>query len=139
MLLRKGMTAEVTVGDRVLKGSIRAISPSVNAETRYGYALVTLPNSSGIIAGAYARGVIDISSGKRTLATLPQSAVMQRGSKTYVLHIGPDNKVNEHAVVIGQRVGDRVEIKQGLKANEPVVESGGAFLTEGDTVQVVKG
>jgi len=139
MLLRKGMTAEVTVGDRVLKGSIRAISPSVNAQTRYGYALVNLPNSKGVIAGAYARGIIDISGGKRTLATLPQSAVMQRGSKTYVLQVGPDNKVSEHAVTIGQRVGDRVEIKQGLKANEPVVESGGAFLTEGDTVQVVKG
>ena len=139
MLLRKGMTAEVTVGDRVLKGSIRAISPSVNAQTRYGYALVTLPNSKGVIAGAYARGIIDISGGKRTLATLPQSAVMQRGSKTYVLQVGPDNKVSEHTVTIGQRVGDRVEIKQGLKANEPVVESGGAFLTEGDTVQVVKG
>jgi multidrug efflux pump subunit AcrA (membrane-fusion protein) len=139
MLLRKGMTAEVTVGDRVLKGSIRAISPSVNAQTRYGYALVTLPNSKGVIAGAYARGIIDISSGKRTLATLPQSAVMQRGSKTYVLQVGPDNKVSEHTVTIGQRVGDRVEIKQGLKANEPVVESGGAFLTEGDSVQVVKG
>lgn len=139
MLLRKGMTAEVTVGDRVLKGSIRAISPSVNAQTRYGYALVTLSNSKGIIAGAYARGIIDISGGKRTLATLPQSAVMQRGSKTYVLQVGPDNKVSEHTVTIGQRVGDRVEIKQGLKANEPVVESGGAFLTEGDTVQVVKG
>lgn len=139
MLLRKGMTAEVTVGDRVLKGSIRAISPSVNAQTRYGYALVTLPNSTGVIAGAYARGIIDISGGKRTLATLPQSAVMQRGSKTYVLQVGPDNKVSEHSVTIGQRVGDRVEIKQGLKANELVVESGGAFLTEGDTVQVVKG
>ena len=139
MLLRKGMTAEVTVGDRVLKGSIRAISPSVNAQTRYGYALVTLPNSKGVIAGAYARGIIDISGGKRTLATLPQSAVMQRGSKTYVLQVGPDNKVSEHTVTIGQRVGDRVEIKQGLKANEPVVESGGAFLTEGDSVQVVKG
>ena len=140
MLMRKGMTAEVTVGEgRVIKGVVRAISPSVNPQTRYGYALVTLPNSAGVIAGAYARGTIDISGGKRTLATLPQSAVMQRGSKTYVLHIGTDNKVNEHAVVIGQRVGDRVEIKQGLKANEPVVESGGAFLTEGDVVQVVKG
>lgn len=139
MLLRKGMTAEVMVGDRVLKGTIRAISPSVNAQTRYGYALVTLPNSKGVIAGAYARGNIDISGGKRTLATLPQSAVMQRGSKTYVLQVGPDNKVSEHAVTIGQRVGDRVEIKQGLKVNEPVVESGGAFLTEGDVVQVVKG
>jgi RND family efflux transporter MFP subunit len=140
MLLRKGMKAEVTIGEgRAIKGVVRAISPSVNSQTRYGYALVTLPNSDGVIAGAYARGIIDISDGKRTLATLPQSAVMQRGSMTYVLHVGPDNKVNEHQVTIGQRVGDRVEIKQGLKANEPVVESGGAFLTEGDTVQVVKG
>lgn len=138
MSLRKGMRAEVTVRDHVLKGTIRAISPSVNPQTRYGYALVSLPNSKGIIAGAYARGIINISS-KQSLATLPQSAVLQRGSKTYVLLIGADNKVNERFVVIGQRFGDRVEIKQGLKSNELVVESGGAFLTEGDTVQVVKG
>lgn len=139
MLLRKGMSAEVQVGEgRVIKGTIRAISPSVNAQTRYGYALVSLPNSRGVIAGAYARGVIDISGGKKSLATLPQSAVMQRGAKTYVLHVGADSRVNEHVVVTGQRVGDRIEIKQGLKADEWVVESGGAFLTEGDVVQVVK-
>src|SRR5512135_1018989 len=54
MLLRKGMGAEVVVGEgRVLHGTVRAISPSVNAQTRYGYALVSLPDSSGIIAGAY--------------------------------------------------------------------------------------
>jgi uncharacterized Zn ribbon protein len=35
-------------------------------------------------------------------------------------------------------VGDRIQIKQGLKANEPVIESGGAFLTDGDVVRVVK-
>jgi multidrug efflux pump subunit AcrA (membrane-fusion protein) len=64
---------------------------------------------------------------------------MQRGSKTYVLVVGPDNRVHERAVVVGQRNSDHVEIKQGLKANEPVVESGGAFLTEGDVVMVVKG
>lgn len=139
MLLRKGMSAEVVVGEgRVIKGTIRAISPSVNAQTRYGYALVSLPNSQGVIAGAYARGSFDISSGKKRLASLPQSAVMQRGAKTYVLHVGADSRVNEHEVVIGQRVGDRIEIKQGLKADELVVESGGAFLTEGDVVQVVK-
>jgi len=139
MLLRKGMTAEVVVGEgRVIKGTVRAISPSVNAQTRYGYALVTLPDSSGIIAGAYARGIFDVSGGKKRLATLPQSAVMQRGSKTYVLHIDAESRVHEHAVTIGQRVGDRIEIKQGVAAGEPVVESGGAFLTEGDLVQVVK-
>lgn len=140
MLLRKGMSAEITVGEgRVIKGTVRAISPAVNQQTRYGYALVSLPDSSGIISGAFARGTFDVSGGKRPLQSLPQSAVMQRGSMTYVLIVGPDNLVHERAVTAGQRNGDRVQIKQGLKANEPVVESGGAFLTEGDFVQVVKG
>jgi len=56
-----------------------------------------------------------------------------------VLVVGADNHVHERAVTVGQRIGDRIQIKQGLKANEPVVESGGAFLTEGDVVNVVKG
>lgn len=138
MLIRKGMSAEVTVGEgRVIRGTVRAISPSVNAQTRYGYALVTLPDSSGIIAGAFARGTFDISGGKKGLKTLPQSAVMQRGSKTFVMVVGADNRVHEQIVTVGQRNGDRIEIKQGLKENEAVVESGGAFLTEGDLVQVM--
>lgn len=140
MLIRKGMIAEITVGEgRIFKGKVRAISPSVNPQTRYGYALVTLPESTGIIAGAYARGTFDVSGGRRTLLSLPQSAVMQRGSKTYVLIVGPDNRVHERAVTIGQRNGDHIEIKLGLKADEQVVESGGAFLTEGDIVKIVKG
>ena len=139
MLIRKGMAAEITVGEgRVIKGTVRAISPSVNPQTRYGYALVTLPDSTGIVAGAFARGTFDVSGGKRGLQSLPQSAVMQRGSFTYVLIVGPDNHVHERPVTIGQRHGDRIQIKQGLQANEPVVEVGGPFLTEGDVVQVVK-
>lgn len=140
MLLRKGMTAEVAVGEgRVIRGTVRAISPAVNLQTRYGYALVTLPDSTGIIAGLFAHGTFDISNGKRSLLSLPQSAVLQRGSMTFVLVVGADSHVHEREVKVGQRNGDRVEIKQGLKPDEPVVESGGAFLTEGDVVQVVKG
>lgn len=140
MLMRKGMAAEIAVGEgRVIRGRVRAISPSVNPQTRYGYALVALPDSSGIVAGAFARGVFDISGGKRSVQSLPQSAVMQRGSKTYVLVVGPDNRVQERPVMVGQRNSDHIQIMQGLKANEPVVESGGAFLTEGDVVLVVKG
>ncbi len=139
MLIHKGMAAEITVGEgRVIRGTVRAISPSVDPKTRYGYALVTLPESGGVVAGAFARGTFDVSGGKRPLQSLPQSAVMQRGSKTYVLIVGVDNHVHERTVKIGQRNGDRVQIKEGLQANEPVVEIGGAFLTEGDVVQVIK-
>lgn len=139
MLIRKGMTAEITVGEgRTLKGTVRAISPSVNMQTRYGFALVSLPDSTGIIAGAFARGTFDVSGGRRSLRSLPLSAMLQRGSETYVLVVDEGNHVHERKVSVGQRNGDRVEIKQGLKANEPVVETGGAFLTEGDVVQVLK-
>lgn len=137
MLIRKGMAVEISVGEgRVIKGTVRAISPAVNMQTRYGAALVTLSNNSGIIAGAFARGTFDISGGKRALRSLPLGAVMQRGSQTYVLVVDNDNHVHERMVGVGQRDGDRIEIRQGLKTDEPVVESGGAFLTEGDVVQV---
>lgn len=140
MLIRKGMIAEIAVGEgRIIKGTVRAISPSVNPQTRYGHALVTLPDSAGIVAGAFARGTFDVSSGKKNLLSLPQSAVMQRGSKTYVLIVGPDSRVHERAVTVGQRNSDHIQIKQGLKTDEQVVESGGAFLTEGDVVLVAKG
>lgn len=140
MIVRKGMGAEINVGEgRLIRGTVRAISPSVNMQTRNGYALVTLPDSTGIIAGAFARGVFDVSGGKKSRQTLPQSAVMQRGNLNYVLVVGEGNRVHERVVKVGQRNGDRVEIKQGLKADESVVESGGPFLTEGDVVQIVKG
>lgn len=139
MLIRKGMPAEISVGEgRVLKGTVRAISPSVNMQTRYGYALVTLPDSSGIIAGAFARGTFDVSGGRRPLQSLPQSAVLQRGAQTYVLMVDDGNHVHERKVSVGQRNGDRIEIKLGLKSGEAVVETGGAFLTDGDVVQVLK-
>lgn len=138
MLIRKGMKAEISVGEgRLIKGTVRAISPSVNMQTRYGSAYVSIADSSGIIAGAFARGTFDISAGKRALNSLPQSAVLQRGSQTYVLAVDANSRVHEQKVTVGQRKGDRVEIKQGLKANVPVVESGGAFLTEGDVVKVL--
>jgi multidrug efflux pump subunit AcrA (membrane-fusion protein) len=139
MLLRRGMNVEITVGEgRVLKGVVRAISPSVDAKTRYGYALVSLSDSDGIIAGVYASGIFDISGGKRVLSSLPQSAVMRRGSVAYVLAVDAENRVHERPVKLGQRSGDRIEIKQGLKSGEKVVESGGPFLSEGDFVQVIK-
>jgi HlyD family secretion protein len=138
MLIHKGMKVQISIGEgRVITGSVRAISPSVNMQTRYGNAYVSIADSSGIIAGAFANGTFDISAGKRALLSLQQSAVLQRGSQTYVLAVDANSHVHEQKVAVGQRNGDRVEIKQGLKAYVAVVESGGAFLTEGDVVRVL--
>ena len=138
MRLRLGMKARVMlVGGRTLSGNVRAISPSVDPHTRYGYALVSLDDSNGVIAGAFARGTFDVS-GARKVRWLPASAVLQRGSRSHVLEVDAEGRVHERAVEIGQRKEARIEISKGLPDNVPVVESGGAFLTEGDLVRVVK-
>jgi multidrug efflux pump subunit AcrA (membrane-fusion protein) len=139
MQIRKGMGAEITVGEgRTVKGRVRAISPSVDPQTRYGHALVDLPNGSGLIAGLFARGEIELGQANTVAQTLPQSAVVQRDGAAYVYVIGEDGKVQERKVVIGQRSGDRIAITSGIEPGVSVAESGGAFLTDGDLVQVVK-
>lgn len=139
MQVRKGMSAEISVGEgRTVKGQVRAISPAVDPQTRYGHALVDLPNNSGLIAGLFARGEIRLGNAHEVAQTLPQTALVQRDGAAYVYVIAPDGKVQERKVVIGQRSGDRIEIVSGLEPGTSVVESGGAFLTDGDIVQVVK-
>lgn len=139
MQVRKGMPAEITVGDgRTVKGRVRAISPAVDPQTRYGHALVDLPNNANLIAGLFARGEIMLGEGQAVAQTLPQSAVVQRDGAAYVYVIGADGRVSERKVGIGQRSGDRIAITSGLDAGTSVAESGGAFLTDGDVVKVVK-
>jgi RND family efflux transporter MFP subunit len=138
--VKKGMSAEIVLANgRMLKGKVRAVAPMVNAQTRYGYVLVKLPRDAELRAGAFVRGVFVLGGGQKSLPTLPQSAILQRGSQTYVLVVGADFHVHERPVAIGLRNGDRVEIKSGLSSSEQVIETGGSFLTEGDVVQVVKG
>lgn len=139
MQIRKGMAAEISVGEgRVVKGRVRAISPSVDPQTRYGHALIDLPNDAGLIAGLFARGEIRLGDAHEIAQTLPQSAVVQRDGAAYVYAIGADGRVQERKVVLGQRFGDRIAIVSGLDIGVPVAESGGAFLTDGDLVQVVR-
>jgi len=138
MRLRRGMRATITLsGGRTVYGTVRAISPKVEMQTRFGHALIRLDDSHNIIAGVFARGTFDIS-GERKVRWLPPTAVMQRGDLTFVLVVDAMGRVHERPVLIGQRNGIKVEIKSGLQQNEPVVESGGPFLTDGDVVQVVK-
>jgi multidrug efflux pump subunit AcrA (membrane-fusion protein) len=53
--------------------------------------------------------------------------------------VGEDNRVAIAKVETGRREGDRIEITQGLRPEETVVESGVGFLTDGDLVAVSQG
>ena len=138
--LKPGMAALVTpAGGAPIKGSVRIVAPTVDAQTRNGLVYVDLPpgvaQAGAARAGMFARGEFEIGSGSGL--TLPQGAVLLRDGFSYVLRVGADARLTEVKVKVGRRVGDRVEVTSGVDASTRVVASGGGFLAEGDTVRVV--
>ncbi|MDD4928481.1 MAG: efflux RND transporter periplasmic adaptor subunit [Gallionella sp.] len=134
-LIKKGMKVELASAQgNIVQGTVRAISPMINPQTRYGQVLVDLPANSDLVAGMFAKGVIV--SGERAAMVLPQSAVLLRDNYAYVYVLAPDFHVAAKKVATGRRQGNQIEIVSGLAPGVQVVESGGSFLVEGDLVRV---
>ncbi len=134
--LKPGMTTVIELADGTrVKGRVRMLAPTVDAQTRNGLVYVDLPVPGAARAGMFARG--DIELGRSRGLTLPQSAVVLRDGFSYVLRVGADSRVALVKVGIGRRWGERIEIAGGLDPAARVVASGGAFLADGDLVRVV--
>lgn len=139
--VKPGMTAWATPpGGSAVQGKVRMVAPTVDAATRNGLVYVDLPaaaTTAGARAGMFAAGRVEI--GQAQGLTLPQTAVLLRDGFSYVFKVNAKGQVAQTKVSVGRRVGDRVEVLQGLDAQADVVASGVGFLTDGDNVRVVKG
>lgn len=130
-----GQKVRVTpAGGAPLDGRVRLVAPTVDPANRMGRVLVDVPAHATARAGMFARGEFVL--GEAAVLTLPQSAVLLRDGFAYVFRI-EGGKVRQAKVETGRRQGERVEIRAGLKAGEPVVAQGVGFLADGDTVRVV--
>lgn len=130
-------------GGAQLKGRVRTVAPTVDAQTRNGLVYVDLmgpPAGAKAVSGAFkpgmfARGEFEL--GSSSALTVLQSAVLVRDGFSYVMRVGADNRVSQLKVQTGRTLGDQVEILAGLKPEDQLVASGASFLSEGDVVRVV--
>jgi RND family efflux transporter MFP subunit len=133
--LAVGQKVRITpAGGQALDGRVRLVAPTVDPANRMGRVLVDLPAHGTARAGMFARGEFVL--GEQAVLTLPQSALLLRDGFAYVFRI-EGSKVRQAKVETGRRQGDRVEVKAGLQAGEPVVTQGVGFLADGDTVRMV--
>jgi RND family efflux transporter MFP subunit len=140
--------ARVKVGSKVqiitpsgskLEGKVRMVGPTVDVQTRNALVYVDIAPGNGtysaaLKAGMYARGEFEI--GSTGALTVPQEAVVMRDGFSYVFKVGTDNKVVQQKVETGRRIGNQVEITQGLKEGTLVAQTGAGFLNDGDTVRI---
>ncbi len=137
--IKIGMQANIIAADGSrLTGKVRKVSPMVDMQTRNTIVYIDLPANS-VKAGMFAKG--DFLMGQSNTLAVPQQALVLRDGFNYVFVLknikGEQAKVGQTKVQSGKRVGNLVEIVSGLTANQSIVASGGAFLSDNDTVKVV--
>jgi RND family efflux transporter MFP subunit len=124
-----------------LKGRVRMVAPTVDPQTRSGLVYVDLPSQSSsgssFKAGMFARGEFEL--GSSPALTVPQQAVVVRDGFSYVFRLNADQRVSQLKVQTGRRVGERVELLDGVGAEALLVASGAGFLNDGDLVKVAPG
>lgn len=144
MAVRIGQKVHVRLSDGYrVNGSVRMISPTLDAASRKALVYVNLPapkgNTASARAGMFGQGEIVI--GQTPALTLPNTALVLRDGNAYVFEIMANDVVEQRKLTLGRHLGSEVEILEGLSSlNEKsrIVARGGAFLNHHDRVQVVQ-
>jgi RND family efflux transporter MFP subunit len=133
-----GQTAQVylTGVDTPFEGKVRLLRANIDPNSRLGEIRIALKPDPALRPGAFARGEVVVGAAKRPV--LPQTAVLSDAQGTFVLVVNEQNKAERRAVRIGNTVPEGLVISEGLKGDERVVTTAGAFLRPGETVKVVE-
>jgi Cu(I)/Ag(I) efflux system membrane fusion protein len=133
--IRLGQAATVrarSFPDRDFAGKIEVIYPEINKETRTARLRVALPNPEELLLhDMYVDAEIAIGSGAPVL-TVPESAVMDTGSRQAVFVDKGQGRLEPRDVKLGQRGDGYVEIRDGVAEGEPVVVSAN-FLVDAES------
>ena len=140
--LRPGAAATVGApGGAIINGRVRMIAPTVDVQNRTALVYVDLlPPENGaspLRAGMYARGEFDL--GSAPALTVPQQAVVVRDGFSYVFRVNPDNRVSQVKVRTGRRLGERLELAEGVAPDALLALDGAGFLNDGDLVRRADG
>jgi Cu(I)/Ag(I) efflux system membrane fusion protein len=118
--------------NRVFNGEVALIYPHMNAQTRTARIRVELPNPEALLRpDMYADVEIATGSGSPVL-TVSSSAVIDSGERQLVLLDKGDGRFEPRTVKLGRRGDGRVEIMEGLTADDKVVVSAN-FLIDAES------
>jgi RND family efflux transporter MFP subunit len=133
--VRPGQTVHVIHGDEVVQGVVRAVAPTVAADTRLGIVHIALSGESGLVPGMFAR--VEILVDAAPTLVVPQGAVAFRGDAPGSFVVDDNGRVSLQRLTTGMRRDGFVEVLAGLHSGQSVVTSGAGFLSDGDRVRVV--
>ena len=134
--IQPGQTARATFvafPSRTFKGKVDFIYPTLSAETRTARVRIVLPNPEGLLRAAmYANVQIDATTGGEPVVTVPNSAVLDTGTRQVVLVAAGVGKFEPRTVHLGIHGDDWVQVVDGIKPGDRVVV-GANFLIDAES------
>lgn len=135
-LVQLGQTANIRVNafpDKTFTGKVTFIYPTVMAETRTAKVRIELGNAAGLLKPAmYARVDIAASAGRGKVLAIPDSAVLDTGTRQVALVQRGEGAFEPRPLKLGLRGDGYVEVLDGIKAGESVVVSAN-FLIDAES------
>ena len=137
--VKVGQTVAIEVDifpGETFEGKISRINPALDAATRTIGVEVTIPNNGGKLRpGMYARAIFTM--GERESVMVPDQAVQkQTGSSERYVYVIKDGGAEYRFVKDGRRIGNMIEILEGVEAGEQVALTSFTRLMGGQKVEV---
>jgi membrane fusion protein, copper/silver efflux system len=134
--IRPGQSAKITVQaypGRVFDGRVAFVYPTVNAQTRTAKVRIQVPNPDLLLkTDMYATVEIAAPIDSATVLAVPDSAVLDTGTRQTVLVDRGEGRFEPRAVKLGARADGYVAVLEGLRESENVV-TGANFLIDAES------
>jgi membrane fusion protein, copper/silver efflux system len=134
--IRPGQSAKITVQaypGRAFDGRVAFVYPTVNSQTRTAKVRIEVPNPDLLLkTDMYATVEIAAPVGDITVLAVPDSAVLDTGTRQTVLVGRGEGRFEPRAVKLGARADGYVAVLEGLHEGEKVV-TGANFLIDAES------
>jgi RND family efflux transporter MFP subunit len=115
------------------KGKISRAATQINRQNQIAKVRVRFDQTPNLILGQFARVAVNATS--RSGIYLPDTAVRFEGSSAYVF-IAKEGLAKRQTVKVGQHIGNKLEIFDGVSAGMVVIDTAASFLRDGEPVKV---
>ncbi len=125
-------------GDRVFEGVVRTVNSRVDPVTRAFVVRAHMANEDSALRPGMLLTVRVVTQERQALV-VPESAVLQSGSRTYVYLVGADDVARQRDIEIASRQFGIVEVGAGIEVGDRVVTEGLIKLRDGAPVRYPAG
>ena len=117
----------------IYKGKVSRAATQINRQNQIAKVRVRFDQTPNLILGQFARVAVNATSGNGIY--LPDTAVRFEGSSAYVF-TAKDGLAKRQSVKVGQHIGNKLEILDGVSAGMVVIDTAASFLRDGEPVKV---